>query len=78
MKKLRKSWDRCREHALGKEEPRKKMLLERLDHIEDKLRTLEEQSVNRAARARLAKEVEIDLEEIKELLKGEVAVETRE
>ncbi len=71
VRKLRKRWDRCREKTLKKEEPRRKMLLEKLDRIEEKLRTLEEQSINRAARAKIAKEVEIDIEEVKELLKAE-------
>ena len=49
----------------------KKMLLEKLDGIETQLRTIEEQNLNRRARAKIAKEVEIDLEEVKEILKSE-------
>jgi len=71
VRKLRKRWDRRREAALKKKGEKKKMLLERLDSIEDKLRTIEEQQLNRGARAKIAKEVEIDLEEIKELLKDD-------
>lgn len=70
VRKLRKRWDDRREDALKKHGEHRKMLLEKLDSIEEKLRTIEEQNLNRAARAKIAKEVEIDLEEIKELLKA--------
>jgi hypothetical protein len=71
VRKLRKRWDRAREKTLKKKNPEKKMLLEKLDSIEEKLRTIEEESnLNRGARAKIAKEVEIDLEEVKEILKS--------
>ena len=70
VRKLRKRWDRCRENALKKNNPIKKMLLEKLDAIETQLRSIEEQNLNRGARAKIAKEVEIDLEEVKEMLKS--------
>ena len=68
MRRLRKRWDRCREKALKKKNPVKKMLLEKLDGIETQLRSIEEQNLNRTARAKIAKEVEIDLEGNKEML----------
>jgi len=70
IRKLRKKWDRLREKALKKEEPIRSTALGRLDQIENNLRMLEEQRLSRIDRARLAKEVEINLEEIKELLKS--------
>lgn len=71
LRKLRKNWDRLREKSLRKDEPIRRMALERLDRLEEKLRTLEEQRVDRMTRARLSKELEIGLEEVKALLKAE-------
>ena len=68
---MRKRWDRCREKALTKKDPKKKMLLEKLDSTEDSLKSIEEQPLGRGARAKIAKEIEIELEEIKELLKDD-------
>lgn len=70
VRKLRKRWDRCREKTLKKDNPTRKMLLEKLDAIETQLRTIEEQNLNRGARGKIAKEVEINLEEVKEILKS--------
>ena len=69
VRKLRKKWDRLREKALKKDDPIRRMALERLDSIENNLKMLEEQRVDRITRARLSKELEIALEEIKALLK---------
>ncbi len=70
IRKIRKKWDRAREKALKKEGPMKSDLLSRLDLIENKLRLLEERkSITRVERSRLSKEIEIDLEGIKEMLK---------
>ena len=71
VRSLRKRWDRCREDALTKKNPRRKMLLEKLDVIEDTLKAIEEQPLNRGTRAKMAKEIEINLEEVKELLKDD-------
>ena len=70
IRKLRKRWDRCREKSLKKKNPERKILLEKLDGIETQLRPLEEQQLNRASKAKMAKEVEINLEEVKEILKA--------
>jgi len=70
IRKLRKHWDRAREKALKKEDPIKKMALEKLDAMENNLRVLEEQKLNRVAKARMIKELQIDLAEVKELLKS--------
>ena len=69
VRRLRKRWDRLREHALKKHGPLKSRLLQRLDSISSNLTTLEEQNLSRIDRARISKGVEIDLEEIREMMK---------
>lgn len=69
IRRLRRRWDRLREKALKKSEPARAEILQKLDVIENKIRTLEEQQPGIVLRARLAKEVEIDLAEIDALLK---------
>ncbi|MBI4173777.1 MAG: hypothetical protein HY519_03600 [Candidatus Aenigmarchaeota archaeon] len=80
VKKLRRRWDRLREKTLGKKDPMRSQILERLDTIENNLKTLEETKLTRVVRARMAKEIEIDLEEVAELLKfdGSQATEKEE
>ena len=68
IRKLRKRWDRLRENSLKKKGLVKKTALEKLDMIEQKLRTLEEQKITRLDRSRLAREIEIDLAEIKAMM----------
>jgi hypothetical protein len=70
IRKLRKRWDRIREKSLKKEASIRAKLLPREDQIEQNLRILEERRLNRRERARLAKELEIDLAEIKAVLKA--------
>lgn len=70
IRKLRKSWDRMREKTLEKEGSLKEMLLTKEDSIEEKLRTLEERGINRPERAKLIKEIQIDLEEIRAYIKS--------
>jgi len=70
IRKLRKRWDRLREKSLKKKGLVKKSALEKLDMIEQKLRTLEEQKITRLDRSRLAREIEIDLAEIKAMLEA--------
>ncbi|MEM5812126.1 MAG: hypothetical protein QXN71_01325 [Candidatus Aenigmatarchaeota archaeon] len=70
IRKLRKRWDRLREKALKKKGLVKKTALEKLDMTEQKLRTLEEQKITRLDRSRLAREVELDLAEIKAMLQA--------
>ena len=69
VRKLRKKWDRLREKALKKEQPLKGDILLKMDQIEQNLRILEERKVSRMERSRLSKEIEIDLEEIKAMVK---------
>lgn len=69
LRKLRKKWDRLREKTLKKDEPLRSEILQKLDIVENKLRTLEEQQLDFVMRTRLVKEVELDLEEIKATLK---------
>ncbi len=68
VRKLRKRWDRLREKSLKKSAAIRATVLPKEDQIEQNLRILEERQVGRGERARLAKEVEIDLEEIKAML----------
>ena len=69
VRKLRKRWDRAREKALKKKEPIRGMALQKLDTIENNLRSLEEQELTRMDRARMSKEVEIAIAEVQGLLK---------
>jgi hypothetical protein len=68
IRKLRKRWDRLREKTLKKNAALRARLLTKEDQIEQNLRILEERHLHRGERARLAKELEIDLEEIKALI----------
>lgn len=68
IRKLRISWDRARELALKKGGLYKKNTLLKLDQIEQNLRLLEERELGKVERARIAKEVEINLSEIKAIL----------
>ncbi len=68
IRKLRKKWDRLREKTLKKDQSVRADLLPKEDQVEQNLRILEERHLHRGERARLMKEVEIDLEEIKALL----------
>jgi len=70
IRKLRKRWDRLREKSLKKKGLVKKAALEKLDMTEQKLKTLEEQRITRLDRSRLAREIEIDLAEIKAMLQA--------
>lgn len=70
VRRLRKHWDRTREKTLKKENPIRKTALEKLDAMENNLRVLEEQRLNRVAKARMTKEFQIDLAEVKALLKS--------
>lgn len=70
VRRLRRKWDRIREKALKKSEPLRSTALQRLDQIEQNLRILEERQLNRFERARIAKEVEIDLAEAKAMVKA--------
>ena len=69
VRKLRKRWDRLREKTLKKKNPVRSQALTRLDNINSNLTTLEEQKLTRIDRARISKDVEISLEEVRELLK---------
>ena len=69
VRKLRRNWNRAREKALTKKNPVRKMLLQKLNLIEEKLRMIEEQPMGRIHRRRLAREINIDLAEIKILLR---------
>jgi len=70
VRRLRKKWDRLREKALKKEGEQRKELLSKLDSLENNLRALEEQPLGRISRSRVAKQIEIELAEIKAMLKA--------
>ncbi len=70
IRKLRKRWDRLREKTLKKDASVRTRLLQREDQIEQNLRILEERRLNRGERARLARELELDLAEIKDMVKA--------
>lgn len=69
VRKLRKGWDRTREKSLKKKDPIKQMALHKLDVIENNLRMLEEQNLSKMDKSRISKQVEIEIEEVKGLLK---------
>jgi len=68
VRKLRKKWDRLREKSLKKKNPVRAEVLKRLDAVTPNLTTLEEQKLSRVDRARISKEIEINLAEIKAIL----------
>jgi hypothetical protein len=70
VRRLRKNWDRTREKTLKKKAQIRKPALEKLDAIENNLRMLEEQSLNRFAKAKLSKDIEINLAGVKEFIKS--------
>lgn len=78
VRKLRKRYDRIREHALKKKGPLRSRLLTRLDQINSSITTMEETQLSRVDRARISKDVEISLAEVKELLKLKGGEETAE
>lgn len=70
VRQLRKRWDRLREKALKKQPALKAQVLQKLDTVASTLVTLEERdTLGRGDRARMLKEVEIDLAEVRALLK---------
>jgi len=68
VRRLRKRWDRLREKTLKKKNPVRQRSLKMLDAISPNLTTLEEQRLGRMDRARISKEIEISLAEVKALL----------
>jgi hypothetical protein len=69
--KTRKRWDRLREKVDRKDYPSKTAILERLDHCEQDIRTLEEKDMNIWAKRKMIGEVEIEIDNIKEAIKEE-------
>ncbi len=68
IRKLRKRWDRIREKTLKKDAGVRARLLQREDQIEQNLRILEERRLNRGEKGRLARELELDLAEVKDMM----------
>ena len=68
VRKLRKKWDRLREKTLKKKNPIRAEALNKLDSVSPNLITLEEQKLGRVDRARISKDVEINLAEVKALI----------
>ena len=69
IRKLRKRWDRLREKTLKKEPRMRAVLLSKEDQIEQSIAALEERRLTRAERARLARAVELDMAEVRAMLK---------
>ena len=70
VRKLRKEWDRAREKALTKDNPLKRLILQKLDDVETQLKMIEEQRMGRRDRGRFAKKIELALAEVNVLLKS--------
>jgi len=70
IRKLRKKWDREREKALRKKSDQRLEILSKLDIVEDKLKMLEERELTRVDKARIAKEVEIELAGVEAMMSG--------
>ena len=69
VRRLRKEWDRTREKSLTKKGDIRRLSLEKLDDIEHHLRILEEDlRLTRRDKERFAKEIEIDIAEVRGLL----------
>lgn len=68
VRRLRKRWDRLREKSLRKDASVRATVLPKEDQVEQNIRVLEERRLPHGERARVAKEVEIDLAEIKAIL----------
>ena len=68
IRRLRKRWDRLREKTLKKDASVRTRLLQREDQVEQNLRILEERRLNRGEKGRLARELELDLAEIKDMV----------
>ena len=70
VKGLRKKWCKLRIKALKLENYQKTQLLDRLDSIEQDLRTIEEQDLRRHDRNRIADSVDQELRYIEDIIKG--------
>jgi len=66
----RRRWDRLREKTLKKPLPARAVLLSKEDQIEQNIAALEERRLTRGERARIARSIELDLAEVKAMLKG--------
>jgi len=71
VRKLRKMWDRSREHALTKKGTLRQLVMQKLDSVSAQLRMIEEQPLTRVQRKKFAREIEIVLAEVKVMLKGD-------
>jgi hypothetical protein len=74
LQKIRKRWDRIREKVDRKDYSSKVAILERLDRVEQDIRTLEEKDdkeLNIWAKRKILGEVEIEIDRIKEMIKEE-------
>ena len=69
LKNLRKKWCKLRLKALKMEKEERKTFFDMLDDVEQELRTLEEEELTRADRARILERVENGLKEIEEIIK---------
>lgn len=69
VRRARRRWDRLREKALRKRGSLRDKALKQLDDINSNLTTMEETQLSWIDRARISKDVEISLAEVRALLK---------
>ncbi|MBU0898342.1 MAG: hypothetical protein KKB03_02130 [Nanoarchaeota archaeon] len=70
VRKIRRDWDRAREETLKKKGELRKILLKKLDLIEENIKLIEEQPLSRLNKRKIARGIEIDMEEIKTILEA--------
>ena len=76
IRRLRKKWDRTRERALKiKDDAKRKEILQKLDVIENNVKVLEEEDLNRMVKGKLVGEVKKDLDDIKNSIRMQKEVE---
>jgi len=72
LQNIRKKWDRMREKVDRKNYPSRLQLLERLDRVEQDIRTIEEkEDLNLWVKKKMANEVELELEKIRDQMRGD-------
>ena len=76
VQRTRRRWDRIRERSLDKKGRLRSHMLKELDYLEDKVKTLEEESLSRRDRTKMMSDVEVGLENLQDVLEhGESWIE---
>jgi len=81
LQDTRRKWDRLREKVIRKDYPSRVAILERLDRVEQDIKTLEEKDNNELniwAKRKMLGEVEIEIDKIKEMIKEEEISQKKE